>query len=304
MIYTRRRRRRRFHTFLAMLALAVIVIALWSGRGLLERGGEVEGELQLNRPQPEQGREEPPPTNPPPQTQPSPEQAYAVPPEEEGSNTGANSPQTQTQPNTEQSPSAAPASSADPDDEWRLMLVSPSHPVGYYFTPPSLETIVDHHRVDSRIAGSLREMIAAAQADGITLIVTSAYRPAERQRVLHNQQIERFMAYGRSREEAIAVASTIVLPPGTSEHQTGLAVDIVTPEHHMLTEAFADTPAGIWLAANSYRFGFILRYPRDSMHITGVIFEPWHFRYVGREHARAIFEGGYILEEYLLALGR
>jgi len=191
-----------------------------------------------------------------------------------------------------------------PDDEWRLILVSPASPIGYGFTPPQLETIREHHQVDSRIAPNLRQMIADAELEGVILLVTSAYRPATRQLELHNRQIERFLNYGHSEEEAIAVASTIVLPPGTSEHQTGLAVDIVTPDYQVLDEGFADTPAGRWLAANSWRYGFILRYPQNSQEITGVIYEPWHFRYVGREHARAIFEGGYILEQYLIAIGR
>ena len=186
-----------------------------------------------------------------------------------------------------------------PDDVWRLILVSPSSPVGYDFTPPQLETITGHHQVDSRIAASLREMIASAESEGVALMIVSAYRPAQRQAELHNQQIERFLGYGRSQEEAVATASTIVLPPGTSEHQTGLAVDILTPDHQTFDDAFADTPAGRWLAQYSWRYGFILRYPRDSIEVTGVIYEPWHFRYVGREHAQAIFEGGYILEEYL-----
>ena len=211
------------------------------------------------------------------------------------------------QSNSPNSPNSPPPANPQPaynPDDWRLILVSPRHPVGIDFSPPQLETIYAHHQVDSRIAGSLRAMIASAAEQGVELMVTSAYRPATRQAYLHERQIERFIGYGQPREEAVATASTIVLPPGTSEHQTGLAVDIVTPGHQMLTDSFAYTPAGMWLAANSYRYGFILRYPRDSIHITGVIFEPWHFRYVGREHARAIFEGGYILEEYLAKLNR
>ena len=191
-----------------------------------------------------------------------------------------------------------PAPEPHPDDEWRLMLVGPDNPIGQDFSPPQLET-VGNFQVDSRIAPALNEMIASAQSEGIALLIVSGYRPAWRQSELHNQQIERFLGQGHSREEAVAVASTIVLPPGTSEHQTGLAVDILTPNHQTFDDAFAYTPAGRWLAENSWRYGFILRYPRDSIEITGVIYEPWHFRYVGIEHAQAIFEGGYIFEEYL-----
>lgn len=292
MAYTRRGKKR--YTFLVVVALAVVAfVAAWFGPELWA-GTEAETEQEQAQPyqhQPEINAEEPPSQIQPPPEQP--EQDYTSPPQGEGyqAEGSTNSPPPQQQ-------NTAPPSGRN-DDEWRLMLVSPNHPVGIDFTPPQLETISDHHQVDSRIAGSLRQMIASAAGDGITLMVTSAYRPATRQEVLHNQMIDRFLGYGRSQEEAVAAASTIVLPPGTSEHQTGLAVDIVTPAHQSLTEDFAYTPAGVWLAANAYRYGFILRYPRDSMHITGVIFEPWHFRYVGREHARAIFEGGYTLEEYL-----
>ena len=192
-----------------------------------------------------------------------------------------------------------PVVAENPDDAWRLILASPRSPLGYDFTPPVLEAIADGFMVDARIAPPLRQMMEEARQEGISLMIISAYRPAHRQAELHGRQIERFLALGKSEQEAIAVASTIVLPPGTSEHQTGLAVDIVSPYYQALDDGFADTPAGIWLAENSWRYGFILRYPRDSIEITGVIFEPWHFRYVGREHAQAIFKGGYLLEEYL-----
>ena len=292
------------YNFLVVLTLAVIAFAtawFWPESSEAYEAGEEQ--VQLYQPPPQQREEEPPAQTQLPSEQPEqPEQAEddpidtPEPPREEdnGQEADTDHPQHQPQPQANTDPPENP-------DDWRLILVSPRHPLGYDFSPPRLETISGHHQVDSRIIGSLREMIASAAGDGITLVVTSAYRPASRQSVLHNQQIERFMGYGHDREEAVAVASTIVLPPGTSEHQTGLAIDIVTPEHQALTAAFADTPAGIWLAGNAHRYGFILRYPRDSMHITGVIFEPWHFRYVGREHARAIFEGGYILEEYLLS---
>jgi len=266
-------------------------------------GAEEEPEqVQPYQPQPEQNREETPQTQPLPEepTQANEDPAEAEPPEDYSQTSAYQSPQQTSIEQPPPQPEAPPEQRSGPsDDHWRLILVSPRHPVSVDFTPPQLETISEHHQVDSRIAGSLREMIASAAGEGITLVVTSAYRPATRQAVLHNQMIDRFLDYGHDQEAAVAAASTIVLPPGTSEHQTGLAVDIVTPGHQSLTPDFAYTPAGIWLAQNAHRYGFILRYPRDAIHITGVIFEPWHFRYVGREHAAAIFEGGYILEEYL-----
>ncbi|HHY53315.1 MAG TPA: M15 family metallopeptidase [Clostridiales bacterium] len=170
-------------------------------------------------------------------------------------------------------------------------------PEGY--SPPQLETVAPGYQVDSRIAPALKRMMTEAKAEGINLMICSAYRSEERQRELYQKKIAEHEAMGKSKEEAVAVAATIVLPPGTSEHQTGLAVDIVTPEYQVLDDGFAETPAAKWLAANSWKYGFILRYPKDKQEITNIIYEPWHFRYVGEEHAKAIYEGGYCLEEYL-----
>jgi len=263
------------HILVAVIVLTAAAGAAWFLAGLFS------------------GDDEAPSANNPPPVQ---TQEAATPPEPPAQN---DNPDDDT-PEYEPPPHTTPVAH-HPDDEWRLILASPNSPVGYEFSPPQLETITGHHQVDSRIASSLRQMLASAESEGVSLMIVSAYRPAQRQAELHNQQIERFIGYGRSREEAVAAASTIVLPPGTSEHQTGLAVDILTPDHQTFDDAFADTPAGRWLAGYSWRYGFILRYPRDSIEITGVIYEPWHFRYVGREHAQAIFEGGYLLEEYLAA---
>jgi D-alanyl-D-alanine carboxypeptidase len=185
------------------------------------------------------------------------------------------------------------------DGEWQLILASAVSPLPEGYRPPQLETVAPGYQVDSRIAPALKRMIAEAKAEGINLMICSAYRSEERQRELYQKKIAEHEAMGKSKEEAVAVAATIVLPPGTSEHQTGLAVDIVTPEYQVLDDGFAETPAAKWLAANSWKYGFILRYPKDKQEITNIIYEPWHFRYVGEEHAKAIYEGGYCLEEYL-----
>ncbi len=88
--------------------------------------------------------------------------------------------------------------------------------------------------------------------------------------------------------------------PGASEHQAGLSVDIVTLRHQVLNDAFADTKAGKWLAEHAHEYGFILRYPKDKEEITGINYEPWHFRYVGKEAAEQIYELGCCLEEYVM----
>ncbi len=106
------------------------------------------------------------------------------------------------------------------------------------------------------------------------------------------------MKQGFSYIESFQLSSRRVTVPGASEHQLGLALDIVCTSHQDLDEAFADTDAGIWLAQNSYKYGFILRYPKEKEYITGIKYEPWHFRYVGIEAATVITERGLTLEEF------
>ena len=107
------------------------------------------------------------------------------------------------------------------------------------------------------------------------------------------------MSEGYSREEAETEAGIWIAPPGTSEHQTGLAADIVSLDYQMLDEEQENTPEQKWLMENSYKYGFILRYPRDKTEITKIGYEPWHYRYVGVEAAKEIFENLLCLEEYL-----
>ena len=107
------------------------------------------------------------------------------------------------------------------------------------------------------------------------------------------------MAQGMSEEEAYAKTATETAIPGTSEHQTGLAADIVTPTYQMLDAGFADTPAGQWLSEHAAEYGFVLRYPQDKQEITGIIYESWHYRFVGKTHAKLMKESGLCLEEYL-----
>lgn len=187
---------------------------------------------------------------------------------------------------------------ANPDDAWQLIMASAVSPLPEGYAPPQLDTVAGY-QVDSRIASALKQMIAEAKLEGINLQICSAYRSEDYQRELHSNKIQEHMAYGYSEDAAVAAASSIVLPPGTSEHQTGLALDIVTPDYQVLDDGYAETPAAKWLAANAWKYGFILRYPQDKQEITDIIFEPWHYRYVGEEHAKAIYDGSYCLEEYL-----
>lgn len=220
-------------------------------------------------------------------------------PEDESSEP-ENSGEDESEPETsEDIPVSAPIQPVSSDDSWQLILASASNPLPSGYAPPQLETISENYQVDSRIAPDLRKMIADAKAEGITLMVCSAYRPEAYQADLHNRQISYYKSIGQSDEEAVATASSIVLPPGTSEHQTGLSCDIVTPAYQVLDDGFAETAAAKWMAEYSWKYGFVLRYPKDKYDTTKIIFEPWHFRYVGLEHAKAMKEGGYCLEEYL-----
>lgn len=182
--------------------------------------------------------------------------------------------------------------------DWRLFLTNKNHyiPTDY---EPELVAFTGRHRVDERITEDLQEMIDAAKEDGVRLQIVSAYRDFDRQKRLYEKKVRAYRRKGMTFEEASMEAAKTVAVPGTSEHQLGLALDIVGSSNSALTESFADTKAGIWLASHSYEYGFILRYPKGKEEITGIIFEPWHFRYVGKDYAKEITEQGLTLEEYL-----
>lgn len=162
-----------------------------------------------------------------------------------------------------------------------------------------LVTYSGRHKVAVECYDALKQMIADCKAAGYTAIVCSAYRTHEYQTMLYERQVQKQMDKGMTREEAEIVAATISAFPGTSEHQLGLAVDLVDINYQLLNEKQEDTEAQKWLMANSWRYGFILRYPNEKSEITGIIYEPWHYRYVGVELATELFERGICLEEYL-----
>ncbi len=185
----------------------------------------------------------------------------------------------------------------DPDD-WRLRLVNKQNPVPEDFCA-KLSGINNSMSADARIIGDIYEMMDAASADGVDLMICSAYRSYDRQKVLFNNKINKLMREGMTYLEAYKVGSMNVTVPGTSEHQIGLALDILTAGYTTMDDGFGETKAGKWLAANASDYGFILRYPKGKEEITGIVYEPWHFRYVGRKHAKEIEKRGVCLEEYL-----
>lgn len=182
-------------------------------------------------------------------------------------------------------------------DDWKIVLVNKQHPIpdNYSF---ELGTISGSMRCDERIITPLLDMLKGARADGVNLIVCSPYRDMDRQTMLFSNKVGRYMDGGLSYMDAYNLASQAVTVPGSSEHQIGLAVDIITDGYSSLDEGFGDTAAGKWLAANSSKYGFILRYPDGKENITSIEYEPWHFRYVGVDAATVITENDLCLEEF------
>ena len=181
--------------------------------------------------------------------------------------------------------------------DWRMILVNRDYilPDGY---KPKLENAVESGYgdvyLDERVAPYYNEMYKAAYKDGIHLVPISGYRSVDRQKRNFENKIDYYMDEGYSKVEATQKAATIILPPGTSEHNAGLAMDICSLEQN-----FEDTEEFRWLCENAADYGFILRYPEDKQDITKIIYEPWHWRYVGVEAAKAMKSSGECLEEYL-----
>lgn len=151
-------------------------------------------------------------------------------------------------------------------------------------------------QMDSRAAAAYEKMYDAAAADGIYLTPCSGYRSYSTQKRLYNEFVNEYLNQGYSREEAENLASKRRNPPGSSEHNIGICMDIICASS---SANFQNTKAYAWLQNNAHNYGFILRYPEDKVDITGVKFEPWHWRYVGVENAASIKESGKCLEEYL-----
>ena len=182
--------------------------------------------------------------------------------------------------------------------DWKLTLVNATHPMAEGYRPQVSE-IENNYYFDSRAVGELQQMLADGRKQGLDFWICSAYRTIEKQTDLYNNKVSRLQAEGLSYEEAYRQAGTVVAYPGTSEHNLGLAADIVAKDYQLLDDKQAETPEAKWLKENCWRYGFILRYPTDKTGETGIIFEPWHYRYVGKEAAREIMEQGICLEEYL-----
>lgn len=181
-----------------------------------------------------------------------------------------------------------------------VILVNP-----WNFVPDDYEpelTTYQSWTVSAECVDDLSQMLKDCKKAGYTAVITSAYRTHSYQAGLYQRRIDRFVAQGYSREEAEIEAAKRVAYPGTSEHELGLAVDIVDANYQNLTAQQETMPAQQWLIENCWRYGFILRYPNGKTDKTGIIYEPWHYRYVGKELAQELRGTGLCLEEYLEAL--
>ena len=185
-----------------------------------------------------------------------------------------------------------------------LMLVNKSTLLPSSYKPQSLSKVKDTHKdieLETTAQRALEAMFIEMRACGIKdAFVTSAYRSYEYQyNLFYNVYIPQEQACGLSYEEAKEKVLTYSALPGTSEHHTGLAVDLMTNGMRELDESFENYPVFDWLSENAWKFGFILRYPKDKVATTGYDYEPWHYRFVGREAAYEIWRDGLCLEEYL-----
>lgn len=181
-----------------------------------------------------------------------------------------------------------------------LILVNPWNevPEGYEV---QLDT-VEGYLVDRRCARALREMLSDCRAAGYEPVICSAYRTQEYQEMLYRNKILRLMAEGVPKKDAPTIAAQSVALPGTSEHQLGLAVDLISETYTNLDQWQERTPVQQWLMANCYNYGFILRYPNGTSETTGIIYEPWHYRYVGTATAKAVEASGLVFEDFLKTL--
>lgn len=200
------------------------------------------------------------------------------------------------------SPSLPQAVISSSTNDWNLILINHDNPLPENFKIPELTQLRNGHAIDKRAYPALQEMMDAARAENLDPLICSSFRTWDKQEELYQNKVNSLLDQGYSQKEAEANAAIWVAIPGTSEHQAGLAVDIVDTSYQQLDEAQEHTAVQKWLMAHCAEYGFILRYPTNKSELTGIGYEPWHYRYVGKEAAKAIMEQGLCLEEYLAAI--
>lgn len=187
------------------------------------------------------------------------------------------------------------------DNLWAYYLINADNPLPEDFTV-GLDKVQGNFMLDERCAGYARQMISDAARDGIELTVVSAYRSVQKQQENLESYTQRLINLGHSSTEARKLAEKEIALPYTSEHNAGLALDILTPDwwetHDDVTADFENTEQFRWLTENAHKYGFIMRYPKEYENVTGIIYEPWHYRFVGVFYAGEIKESGLPLEYF------
>ena len=188
----------------------------------------------------------------------------------------------------------------------RVILVNPWNSVPEDYEPEFVE-LPDPYATEGCLAEKscvedLKAMLDACNRECPEAIVVSAYRSIERQTNNFNRKVKYYLDQGYTREAAEKTAATIIAIPGTSEHHLGLAFDIIDTRLWSLVEEQENLPAQKWLMEHCWEYGFILRYPKNTLEITGIIYEPWHYRYVGKALAAELHDLGVTLEEYLQSI--
>ena len=177
-------------------------------------------------------------------------------------------------------------------DSWEFILANDYNSIGEYV--PQNPTTLEGQTFDERIIEPLRAMVADTRDQGLSVFLSSGYRSYADQRYLYNRKVAQYPPEGKDSN-----GRWIVLPPGTSEHQTGLACDITDIYYEFKDRNLENTAMYQYMSQHCQEFGFIVRYPADKEEVTGVMYEPWHFRYVGVEAATYIMDNGICLEEFV-----
>ncbi|MBR5310524.1 MAG: M15 family metallopeptidase [Oscillospiraceae bacterium] len=204
-----------------------------------------------------------------------------------------------------ESSSASSSEAEEPEEKTDcsvLILVNPWNYIPEDYDV-NLVNVQGKYNLDEKAAESAKELVAAARKAGFDMVLCSAYRTVEKSAELYSRKVNQFINAGYDEATAKIEAAKWVAPPGTSEHHTGLAMDLVSSDYwgyySDLEHAYENFDSFKWLYEHCAEFGFILRYPKDKQDITGITYEPWHYRYVGKEAAQYIMENGLCLEEYL-----
>lgn len=184
-----------------------------------------------------------------------------------------------------------------------LVLVNAKHAMKDSYDPSLRSICGGRLQASERIYSSLSQMLSDAGEQGYHFWIASAYRSKERQQKLVDEDVAKAMRLGLSYRQALQETYRETMPAGHSEHQTGLALDILCSGNMKMDASQKAEPGNRWLRKNCSHYGFILRYPEEKSDITGVSFEPWHFRYVGKRAAEYMQDEGITLEEFWDRMG-